>query len=216
MTRETLRDARRSAILAAVIRALARDGVAESTTRTLAASAEVNQATLRYYFGSKDDLLLAVLQELMRNTREVVLGVITPGALAEQADIRQVIADGMTAFWTYVEKQPELQMIQLELTLYTQRRAESAWLAREQYAGYVSVIETILRESFSLLGRTSATPFEQIARFLVAGFDGLTLQYLSDHDNARARRDLHTLIVAVIALVGAQPPPLHSGEEGRR
>src|SRR2546430_7961718 len=63
---------RRADIIAATIRVLARDGIAETTTRKISAEAEVNQATLRYYFGSKDDLLFAVLQEMMQTTREVV------------------------------------------------------------------------------------------------------------------------------------------------
>lgn len=41
-TRATTRDARRADILAAAIRALAREGVAETTTRMIAAEAQVN------------------------------------------------------------------------------------------------------------------------------------------------------------------------------
>ncbi len=183
------------------MRTLARHGVAETTTRMLANEAQVNQATLRYYFGSKDDLLLAVLQELMRQTHEVVMSVVNPEMLSGSANLRTIIADAMKAFWAYVEREPELQMIQLELTLYTQRHPESAWLAREQYAGYVSVVETILRETLIVLRMDNGVSFEQIARFLVAGFDGLTLQYLSDRDAARAQRDLNTFIATIVGLL---------------
>ena len=42
----------RTTIIAATIRVLTRDGLTETTTRKIAAEANVNQATLRYYFGS--------------------------------------------------------------------------------------------------------------------------------------------------------------------
>jgi AcrR family transcriptional regulator len=199
--RAAARDARRTDILAAAIRVLAREGVAETTTRMIAAEAQVNQATLRYYFGSKDDLLLAVLQEMMRRTHEVVMAAapLTP-ALAAPGGLRAAIAESVTAFWAHVEAEPELQQMQQELTHYALRRPESAWLTREQYGGYTAVVEAIFREAFMLAGQASVTPFDALARFVIAGIDGLILQYLSDRDAARARRDLACLIAAVGAL----------------
>ena len=47
---------RRTEILEAAIRVLARDGIAQASTRKLAAEAGINQATLLYYVGSKDEL----------------------------------------------------------------------------------------------------------------------------------------------------------------
>ena len=207
--RAAARDARRADILAAAIRVLAREGVAETTTRMIAAEAQVNQATLRYYFGSKDDLLLAVLQAMMRRTQEVVTAAapLTP-EVATPGGLRAAIAESVSAFWAHVEAEPELQQMQQELTHYALRRPESAWLAREQYGGYTAVVEAIFREAFALAGQTSPTPYDALARFVIAGIDGLILQYLSDRDTTRARRDLACLIAAVIALgVGTAPTP---------
>jgi len=61
VSRASTVDQRRAAILEAAIEVLASDGIAETTTRKIAARAGVNQAMLRYYFGSKDELLFAVL-----------------------------------------------------------------------------------------------------------------------------------------------------------
>src|SRR5262249_41893297 len=126
--------AKRSEIIAAAIRVLARDGIAEATTRKIAKEAGVNQAMLGYYIGSKDDLLLAVLQEMMRLTGEIARS-----ALPADRDPLMALRDGITAFWEHVEAAPELQVMQYELTLYALRRPESAWLAKQQYAGYADV-----------------------------------------------------------------------------
>lgn len=192
---------RREEIRAAAIRVLARDGIAHATTRRLAAEAGINQATLLYHVGSKDALFLDVLHEMMRLTGEIA-GAAAPTNLSP----REAIRHSLTAFWEHVESAPELQMMQYDLTLYALRSPESAWLAREQYDGYSAVVEGRLREAYAAAGVPCALPFDTLARFIVAGLDGLILQFISNRDPARARRDLEALIAAVIALAeGATP-----------
>ncbi len=186
----------RATIIAATIRVLTRDGLAETTTRKIATEADVNLATLRYYFGGKDDLLLAVLQEMMQLTRQIV-----QNSLTANEDLHIAIAEGLKAFWSHVEEAPELQIIQYELTLYALRHPTSAWLAREQYSGYSSVIESLLEGYLEAAGKISATPLAEVARFLVGGIDGLILQFISEPDTTRARKSLDHLIATTIALV---------------
>ncbi|MGZ3666598.1 MAG: TetR/AcrR family transcriptional regulator [Ktedonobacterales bacterium] len=194
---------RRAELLAAAIRVLAREGLAETTTRKIAAEAGINQATLLYYFGSKDDLLFAVLQEMMLATQEVALR-----GVPQATDLREAVAGAIRAFWRQVEATPELQIMQYELTLYALRNPDAAWLAKEQYAGYCVVVETLLRETYAAAGQTSAIPFDALARFIVGGLDGIILQFVSDRDPARARGDVEYLIQSVIALAeGAAPTP---------
>lgn len=188
-------DGRRARILEAAIAVLAREGIAETTTRKIAAEAEVNQAMLRYYFGSKDDLLFAVLQEMMRQTREVVQQATLSGH-----DLSARLREGLLSFWQHFESQPALQIMQYELTLYALRNPASAWLARQQYDGYCAVVEMLFADHFATTGRESALPLPDLARFVVAGIDGLILQFVSAPDPARARRDLENLIQAVLRL----------------
>jgi AcrR family transcriptional regulator len=190
------REEKRGEILAAAVRVLARDGIAETTTRKIALEAGVNQAMLRYYFGSKDELLFAVLQEMMRQTREIA-----QAAASAQEDIRAAIAESLKAFWKHVEDSPELQVMQYELTLYALRTPSAAWLAKQQYDGYSVVVEALLQEAFATAQQTPALPFAALARFIIAGLDGLILQFISDRDPERARNDLDHLIAATIALV---------------
>src|SRR5690348_4082100 len=105
MTKRETADERRGEILAAAVRVLAREGIAETTTRKIAAEAGVNQAMLGYYFGGKDELLLAVLQEMMRLTGEIARA-----AMPANRDLRAAFTLGLTAFWEHVEQAPELQV----------------------------------------------------------------------------------------------------------
>ena len=187
---------RRAEILAAAVRVLAREGIAGATTRRIAAEAGINQATLLYYVGSKDELYLAVLREMMRMTREIALSA-RPVGLAPAEAIRRCVM----AFWEHVESAVELQVLQYELTLYALRNPASAWLAKKQYSGYSAVVEDLLREACKGAGAACALPYDAVARFVVGGLDGLILRFISDRDTARARRDLESLIAAIVALV---------------
>ena len=193
---------RRSAILEAAIRVLARDGLAQASTRKLAAEAGINQATLLYHVGSKDELLLAVLREMMRQTREIAVA----AAIDHEAPLREAIASSLRAFWGHVETTPELQVMQYELTLYALRNPEAAWLAREQYSGYCAVVEGVLRAACERQGTACAVPYDALARFIVGGLDGLILQFVSNQNSDRARYDLELLIAAVIALAEGTAP----------
>ena len=202
MGRPDTSDARRAEIIAAAIRVLARDGLAETTTRKIATEAGINQAMLGYYFGGKDDLLFAVLQEMMRLTAEIVRAVV----VLARDDVREIIAESIRAFWAHVEASPELQVMQYELTLHALRHPDSAWLAKQQYDGYCAVVESLFEEIYAAANQGSALPFADLARFVVGGLDGMILQFISDHDATRARRDLEHLIQAVIALAEGTEP----------
>ena len=209
-TADERRDERRAEIIAAAIRLLAREGIGEATTRKIAAEAGVNQAMLGYYFGGKDELLLAILREMMRLSGEIARTALSPGG-----DPRTALADGIAAFWAHVEQAPELQVMQYELTLYALRRPESAWLARQQYAGYRDVVAGLAREVYTAVGQTCAVTYDELARFVVGGLDGLILQFVSDLDVARARRDLGNLIAAALALADGTAPQPPSSSVGR-
>ena len=202
MTADRASADRRTEILAAAIRVLARDGLAQASTRKLAAEVGINQATLLYHVGSKDELLLAVLREMMRQTREIAVA----AAIDHEMPLREAIANSLRAFWCHVEETPELQVMQYELTLYALRNPEAAWLAREQYSGYCAVVEGVLRAACEREGVICALPLAALARFIVGGLDGLILQFVSDQDIARAHRDLESLIAAVIALAEGSAP----------
>ena len=52
-------DARRQSLINATLKVIATEGVAAATVRTIAREANVTQGLIRYYFQSKDDLIVA-------------------------------------------------------------------------------------------------------------------------------------------------------------
>lgn len=195
---------KRAEIIAATIAVLAREGLSDTTTRKIAAEAGVNQAMISYYFGGKDELLFAALEELMQLTAKIARAAAPAGQDPDEA-----LAQAITAFWVHVETRYELQIMQYELTLYALRRPESAWLARAQYAGYTAVVAELTREVFEAAGRQCALPYDDLARFIVGGLDGLILQFVSDRDPIRAHTDVRRLIHTAIALAnGVVTAPL--------
>jgi len=63
------------------------------------------------------------------------------------------------------------------------------------------------QEAASHAGETCAVPFDTLARVLVAGIDGLILQYVCDPDMTRARGDLEAVTEMVISLASPAPAP---------
>jgi hypothetical protein len=69
------------------------------------------------------------------------------------------------------------------------------------------VVEALFTEASAASGQTCAISCAELARFVVGGLDGLILQFLSDRDSMRARRDLGNLIGAVTALAEGMATP---------
>ncbi len=62
---------RRAQVIEAAIGVLSHESIGEATTRKITAEAGINGAALNYYFGSKNDLLLALLGEILQQEEEL-------------------------------------------------------------------------------------------------------------------------------------------------
>lgn len=75
----------RTRILEAAFRCLHHDGYAKLSTRTIAAEAGVNHALIHYYYGTKDRLVMAALDEANRRLLDRQQRMYdTPGGFAEK------------------------------------------------------------------------------------------------------------------------------------
>jgi TetR/AcrR family transcriptional regulator len=83
-------DDTRSRILAASLESFADEGFAGTTTRKIAARAKVNLGLIKYYFGSKEALWRAAVDEVFGKLA-AELGAVDPKALSEPAAIRGLI-----------------------------------------------------------------------------------------------------------------------------
>jgi AcrR family transcriptional regulator len=180
---------------------LIRDGVGRLTMRAVAAEAGVLLGTVTYVFKSKEMLLRAVIEDVTAEIAEVLKSSADTGRGLEHA-----IRHGLDQFWVMlVEEQEGLQIIQYELVIYALRTPGLENLARWQYDRYARIVAAWCQEAASNAGETCAVPFDTLARVLVAGVDGLILQYVCDPDMTRARRDLQAVTEMVISLASPAP-----------
>jgi AcrR family transcriptional regulator len=187
---KTKGDATRARVIEGAIRALSATGVIGATTRRIAAESGVRLATLHYHFDSKSALLLAVLEVLIDEMtlafREEV-----NSSIALDDCIEQVLR----ASWRWVTQTRVLQIVQYELTLYALREG-AQWLADQQYDAYVRVYRDCLTAVSDKTGELSFVDSTAVARFMLAGVDGLILQELAKPNQARSKRSIEALIRA--------------------
>lgn len=187
---------RRPQFIAAARAALAAHGVAKTSLRVVAAQADVPLATMQYVFPSKEKLLRAVIEDVV----DEIAGVLQASAATDQG-LENAIRRGLDTFWAkLVEGGRELQLLQYELTMYALRTPGHEELARLQYERYAGVVARWCRQAAEQAGETAAVSFAHLARMIVAGVDGLILQYVCDPDDARAREGREALADMVIGL----------------
>jgi AcrR family transcriptional regulator len=189
-------DERRTQLVAAARTVLARDGVAGTTLRAVAAEAGVPLGTLHYVFPSKEQLITAVVEDI----RDEVSAVFRSAEV--DAGLAHAIRYGVQNYWQrLVLDQPELALMRHELFVYALRTPGLEQLARWQIDGYVRIVAEWCQEAAGNAGETSAVPFDTLGRVLVGSVIGIVLHYLSDRDPDRARRDLQAATEMLVGLV---------------
>ncbi len=189
--------ARRPQLVAAARTALAREGVARTSLRAVAAEAGVPLGTLQHVFPNKGLLLRAVIEDVVDEIAEVLKS-------SAQGDhgLEHAIRTALTTFWrALVESDWGLQVMQYELTVYSLRTEGQGELAQWQYERYADVVAEWCKSAAHQAGETCPVPFEQLARLMLAGMDGLILQYVCDQNPKRSREDLDVLIDTYVSLV---------------
>lgn len=182
---------RRAQLLQAALQVIAEDGLEVTTTRRIAAKAGLPLGSLHYAFASKEELICAVIDDvgdkielLLRHS----LGAIALPTDDPEQTLRRLLGE----FWNLVEADPAFQIMQYELTLYCLRRPEMRWLAQRQYDRYCAVVA----ESLDAVTDTALRSGE-FARLIVAGVDGIIIQFLVHQDRERAQHDIENLALAL-------------------
>jgi AcrR family transcriptional regulator len=192
-------DGRRTELIEAASRVVARDGIAAATTRRIAEEARVPPGLVHYWFAGKDELL----QEVLTATLGAIQAAAVPGTGEHD------LLDRLKAAFQVVTQDDRGGQIALyEMTTWALRNPELTHVAQHQYAAYRRVATEAatswIAESKAQL--PADTPV--VGQFLSALFDGLVLAWLADPE--------HTDVDGVLTLVStlmAQfvPEPLNRG-----
>ncbi|WP_298562331.1 TetR/AcrR family transcriptional regulator [Streptomyces luteogriseus] len=164
---------RRRQLTEAAIRAMARDGVPRTTTRSIAAEAGVSLSVFHYCFDSKQQLIESVITTITGHYVTVVKEAIRP-----RATLEETVRAGFQAYWDHVRAHPDEHMLTYELTQYALRQPGFEHLARRQYELYAEAYTELIDQLREGMGLRLRVPVPVLARYLAAMTDGLTLNYL--------------------------------------
>jgi AcrR family transcriptional regulator len=192
---------RRAQIIEATMRLIARGGVSTLSTRKIAREATVNLATLHYLFGSKEDLLLAVLDA----ATSVMIGTLVldvhPGG-----GLRAALVESFVALCDSLDRVPPLPLVRCEVLLYAVRRpAQAAGTLQQQR--YLGALQTCYRVACAP-GELSPIALDGLAAVVGSSIDGLALQMAAGasppHQEATRAHMLRALLALVPAPTGQQ------------
>ena len=187
-------DVRRRQLVAAARAVLGRDGMGGGTLRAVAAEAGVPLGTVHYIFKTKEQLLRAVLEDVLEQ-----VGAVIAGSPRGSADFGTSMRSSAVEVWSkLVEQDTGEQIMQYELTIWALRTAGMEDLARWQYQLYIDTLTVRWQKAAARANVTLAASPEQLARLLLAGIDGLILQYLALRDAERAKADIDALVEQLV------------------
>ncbi|KKD04222.1 TetR/AcrR family transcriptional regulator [Streptomyces sp. WM6386] len=189
---------RRRQLTEAAIRAMARDGVAKTTTRSIAAEAGVSLSVFHYCFDSKQELIESVITTITDHYVTIV-----KEALKPRDTLEETVRAGFQAYWDHVRAHPDEHMLTYELTQYALREPGFEQLARRQYELYGELYTELIEQLSQTIDFRLRVPVPALARYLAAMTDGLTLNYLVLGDEGAWTDILGTVTAHIAGLVTA-------------
>ncbi|MBX3213077.1 MAG: TetR/AcrR family transcriptional regulator [Labilithrix sp.] len=130
------RDERRSELLDAAYTLIAEKGLEGLRTRDIAARAGVNISTLHYYFGTKEELLVAVV-ERVRDTFTQRESGREPG--------KETLRAHLESAWRSFQTAPHLSVILQELLARAQRDPAARGALKTLHSFWNGVVEEVIR-----------------------------------------------------------------------
>ncbi|WP_051792496.1 TetR/AcrR family transcriptional regulator [Amycolatopsis jejuensis] len=194
---------RRPQLIQAAIDLMVREGLAAGNTRAIAAELGVAQATVHYTFGTKEELYIGVLRHL---TGDLVAQV--ERAAPCGGDFAEAIAALAAGLWRTVQERPANYKLLYELctlALHTPRLSE---VLESHYRDMFRMTGDLVARTAARTGQDLAQPPETVARFFLAGFDGLTLQRFALRDEEAETVCLQTLVSSVVAFAVGRTKPV--------
>lgn len=134
----SLRDERRAELVAAAYAMIAEKGLEGIRTRDVAARAGVNISTLHYYFGTKEALLLAVVEHV---------GTTFARRDAGLAASDETLSEHLRAAWRSFQETPHLAVVLQELVVRAQRDRAARAAFRGLHAFWNRLVEQALQRS---------------------------------------------------------------------
>ncbi|MGW0020028.1 TetR/AcrR family transcriptional regulator [Rhodococcus sp. NPDC003382] len=184
-------DERRAQLIESALDLAERGGVGAVTVRAVAENAGVSLGVVHYCFESKEALVVAMGETLIRQLSETLhVAFDLPHDGPDPQGIRglrQLLYAGLNAMWPMIEATANRQILTYEITTYSLRQRASdsepgGRIAAEQYRIMDVEACRFLSDCAERTGTTWTEPIEDIARMALAMIDGLVLRWLVDRN----------------------------------
>ena len=199
LTPQRRRQLTRDTLIDAAAEAFARRGIHASSLEEIAAAAGFSKGAIYSNFGSKEELLLAVVEQ----RGEQMLAAMWEAHQASDHDHLQDPAGAAEIWRRIVATDEQTQMLRLELRLYAMREpAFQARLADMQRQQRAKATEFLLREAEGV-GFTFRLPPDRVAGLLIALTEGLLQQAGVDPDSRPVYEQDFELFLTLLIAAGA-------------
>ena len=182
MGRTSLAKQRRRQIVEALLRCIARDGLAASSTRAVAKEAGVRQSVLLHYFGNRDEML------------EELFGMTVEGTIGKHKAKMQRCKNPQERFEKSIEFLFGKEVVPLEHgSLYYDYWSEAHRneRVRKTIRRLIHVQREYILGAFAETGKTdalSADEMKEIANIVIALYEGVYYLTDMDRDNVSVKR----------------------------
>lgn len=190
--RRARHEPRKGDLLAAAVDYVFAHGLSELSIRPLAAALGISHRTLLYHFGSKEDLVVAILKEVRDRERLVF------AFRAADPETTSTV-DYVRAAWRRFTSPAYAGFFRLWFEVYGLALQEPAL-----YGGFLDGVVTDWLPLFGpLLARDGCPPDHapSVATFILDGVRGLQLDLLAGGDRARVDAAFACLIVGLRAII---------------
>jgi AcrR family transcriptional regulator len=205
---------RRTDIVQAALRVIARDGVSGATTRAIMSEAHMSLASFHYAFASRDEMMHELIAHVVENQTVAAFETITFGS-----DLRATIRSAFEAFFETISNGSGDEQVLFELMIYSMRTPRLASLPTTQWGNYRAAAIELLDAVAANAGIHWSVPTEKLAHMVVAMTDGLTLSWLATRDRASAAivMDLAADSLAALAVTSSasQRPAIPASTRSR-
>jgi len=167
-----LRSERRARILAATLQLIGREGAASLSTRKIAGEAGVQLSAVHHWFGSKDELILAALEEA--TTRMVAA---LPPPVDTAPELLVAMDETCASLGALVDGEARVPLVRCELLLYLRRHPVYAQGARTQHLRYLAALAD--RYGGTADGDEHAQACYAFAELVASMVDGMVLHRAS-------------------------------------
>jgi len=209
MPRPDVRVERKEQIIQAAIRVFSRKGIEAARMEEIAAEARMSIGGVYWYFKSKDDVVLAILDWLLEEDRRL-METMTQG--------RGTVKERLLTYTDdYLEGVVQYQPVLDELYSQASHNPEINRRIQEDYSAFRSALMRLIEQGLER-GELKPVNVSVLALTIMALHDGMFELGLIDPD-IMVRRDLHLayelLFEGLEKNPGERPPALHSGGAAR-